>query len=344
MKTTTFNSQRSTNKMFCKTWMILFVFLTYGMNAQVGIGTLSPDASSMLDITATDKGLLIPRMTTAQRLAIVNPATGLMVFDNSTNTFWYFDSTWKEITSIQNLLTDADGDTKIEVEKTADEDKIHFTTLGTEKMYIDNAGVTKIGDIANGNNTKIDADGTVMFEGEAEVWDDLRVSMDKGSSSASLGYSPGESSGGQIWYFRDAKGLETLSFQVQLPHTYKEGTNIYPHLHWTPLTSRSGNVEWNLDYTWVNFDETTPSAFPSTTTTTVVATGPFTARTHLITPLTVNNDGLDGTGKKVSSILICRLWRNSANSADTYGDDAGLLSFDFHYQINSVGSKSQFIK
>jgi hypothetical protein len=344
MKTITFNGDRSTNKMFYKTWIVLFIFISCGMYAQVGIGTVSPDTSSMLDITSTDKGLLIPRMTTAQRLAIVNPATGLMVFDNSTNTFWYFDSTWKEITSIQNLLTDADGDTKIEVEKTADEDKIHFTTLGTEKMYIDNAGVTKIGDIVNGNNTKIEADGTVMFEGEAEVWDDLRVSMDKGSSSASLAYSPGESSGGQIWYFRDAAGLETLSFQVQLPHSYKEGTNIYPHLHWTPLTSRSGNVEWNLDYTWVNFDETTPLVFPSTTTTTVVAVGPFTARTHLITPLTTNNVGLDGTGKKVSSILICRLWRNSSNSADTYGDDAGLLSFDFHYQINSVGSRSQFIK
>ncbi len=344
MKTITLNGVNPIGKMYYKTLIVLFVFLSYGMSAQVGIGTVSPEASSMLDITSTDKGLLIPRMTTAQRTGITNPATGLMVFDNTTNTFWYFDTTWKEMTSNQKILIDADGDTKIEVEKTTDEDKIRFTTLGTEKMYIDNAGVTKIGDVANGNDTKIEADGTVVFEGEAEVWDDLRVSMDKGSSSATLAYSPGESSGGQIWYFRDGAGLETLSFQVQLPHGYKEGTNIYPHLHWTPLTSRSGNVEWNLDYTWVNYDSATPLTFPSTTTSTVVATGPFTARTHLITPLTTGNTGLDGTGKKVSSILICRLWRDSNHSADTYQDDAGLLSFDFHYQIDTVGSRLQFSK
>ncbi|MDP2060971.1 MAG: hypothetical protein U1C58_10295 [Flavobacteriaceae bacterium] len=344
MKTTTLNGVSPNSKMYYRTLIFLFVFLSYGMRAQVGIGTVSPNTSSMLDITSTDKGLLIPRMTTAQRDAVASPATGLMVFDNTTNTFWYFDTTWKEMTSNQKLLIDADGDTKIEVEKTTDEDKIRFTTLGTEKMYIDNAGVTKIGDISNGNDTKIEADGTVVFEGEAEVWDDLRVSMDKGSSSASLAYSPGESSGGQIWYFRDNAGLETLSFQVQIPHGYKEGTNIYPHLHWTPLASRSGNVEWNLDYTWVNYDPDTPLSFPSTTTSTAIATGPFTARTHLITPLTTGNTGLIGTGKKVSSILICRLWRNSNNLADTYGDDAGLLSFDFHYQIDTVGSRLQFSK
>ena len=342
MKTNNSNLIGKNDKLFHIALIILFIFISSKMTAQVGIGTVSPDASSMLDITSTDKGLLIPRMTSIEREAIANPASGLMVYDNSTHTYWYFDSTWKEIT--QNLLSDADGDTKIEVEKTTDEDKIHFTTFGIEKMYIDNAGVTKIGDISNGNNTKIESDGTIVFEGEAEVWDDLRVSMDKGSSSASLAYSPGESSGGQIWYFRDAKGLETLSFQVQLPHSYKEGPNIYPHLHWTPLNSGSGNVEWNLDYTWVNYDSTTPLAFPSTTTSTIVETGPFTIRTHLITPLTTGNVGLDGTGKKISSILICRLWRNSNNSADTYQNDAGLLSLDFHYQINTVGSRLPFLK
>ena len=47
----------------------------------VGIGTTTPDASSLVDMTATDKGMLVPRMTTAQRLAIVNPANALLVYD-----------------------------------------------------------------------------------------------------------------------------------------------------------------------------------------------------------------------------------------------------------------------
>src|SRR6185436_13419104 len=51
----------------------------------VGIGTTTPDVSAALDITATNKGLLIPRMNTTSINAIVNPAKGLMVFDSVIN-------------------------------------------------------------------------------------------------------------------------------------------------------------------------------------------------------------------------------------------------------------------
>ncbi|NVO03102.1 MAG: hypothetical protein HXX09_10435 [Bacteroidetes bacterium] len=50
-----------------------------------------PDPSSMLDVSSTDKGLLIPRMTTAQRTAIASPAKGLLVFDNDLSEFWYYN-------------------------------------------------------------------------------------------------------------------------------------------------------------------------------------------------------------------------------------------------------------
>ncbi len=51
----------------------------------IGIGTNSPDASAALDITATNKGLLIPRMTTAAISSISNPAKGLMLYDSVKN-------------------------------------------------------------------------------------------------------------------------------------------------------------------------------------------------------------------------------------------------------------------
>lgn len=64
--------------------LILFVFLmcliNSQSNAQLGIGTNSPNASAMLDVTATNKGLLLPRMNNTQKNAISNPATGLIVF------------------------------------------------------------------------------------------------------------------------------------------------------------------------------------------------------------------------------------------------------------------------
>jgi hypothetical protein len=57
-----------------------------------------PHTSAMLDVSATDKGMLIPRMTTAQRTAIATPAKGLLVFDNETTSFWFYNgAAWTEL-------------------------------------------------------------------------------------------------------------------------------------------------------------------------------------------------------------------------------------------------------
>ena len=60
--------------------LLAAVLLTASTYAQVGIGTTTPDASSALDITSTTKGLLIPRMTAAQRDAITTQSQGLIIF------------------------------------------------------------------------------------------------------------------------------------------------------------------------------------------------------------------------------------------------------------------------
>lgn len=66
----------------------------------VGINNPAPHASALLDLTSTAKGLLTPRMTTAQRTAIAGPATGLLVFDTTVGTFFYYNGTaWVMLTS-----------------------------------------------------------------------------------------------------------------------------------------------------------------------------------------------------------------------------------------------------
>jgi hypothetical protein len=59
----------------------------------VGIGTTTPDASSILDLTSTTKGFLVPRMSTTLRNGIPSPARSLLIYDLSYNAFWYFDGT-----------------------------------------------------------------------------------------------------------------------------------------------------------------------------------------------------------------------------------------------------------
>ncbi len=64
---------------------LFLVFLSSCVYSQVGVGTTTPDESSALDITSVNSGFLLPRMTTANRDAIVNPAKGLIIYNLDTN-------------------------------------------------------------------------------------------------------------------------------------------------------------------------------------------------------------------------------------------------------------------
>jgi hypothetical protein len=72
---------------------------TFPSTGAAGIGTTTPDSSSLLEIRSKTKGILIPRMTKNQRDAIVSPAIGLMIYQtNSTSGFYYYSgSAWTAV-------------------------------------------------------------------------------------------------------------------------------------------------------------------------------------------------------------------------------------------------------
>ncbi|TLM91825.1 hypothetical protein [Hymenobacter jeollabukensis] len=61
-----------------------------GQGQSVGIGTTAPDASAVLELAAAGKGLLIPRLDSAARVAITAPATGLLVFQTAPRPGFYY--------------------------------------------------------------------------------------------------------------------------------------------------------------------------------------------------------------------------------------------------------------
>lgn len=59
----------------------------------VGIGTSIPDSKAILDVNSSSKGILVPRMTTTQRDAIISPTNGLLIYNTTTNQFNYYNGT-----------------------------------------------------------------------------------------------------------------------------------------------------------------------------------------------------------------------------------------------------------
>ncbi len=139
-----------------------------------------PDASAMLDVTSTSKGMLIPRMTQTQRNAISSPVEGLLIYqtDNTPGFYYRKGSLWV-LLNAGNIteLSDADGDTKVQVEEGADEDIIRFDIAGMEKMRL------------NGSKLEFVNTGKSVFIGEgAGAIDDLTSNY-----NIFIGYNAGNS-------------------------------------------------------------------------------------------------------------------------------------------------------
>ena len=84
-------------------WCILILYMAFvsqkASGQGVGISEISivPESSSILELRSSLRGFLAPRMTTFERLAIATPAQGLLVYDTTTESFWYYNTGWKAI-------------------------------------------------------------------------------------------------------------------------------------------------------------------------------------------------------------------------------------------------------
>lgn len=179
------------------------------------------------------------------------------------------------------------------------------------------------------------------FEADYEKWDDLRLpgtNLRGGVSAPAFtlfrngiylpGFAPNQT--------------DEVHFTVQLPHAWKEGSMLLPHVHWTHNVAEPSNdqgVIWKLEYTWANIHST----FEATSTIEGAATwttSPPAQYYHNITGMT----DLDGTGHVLSSQIIGRLYRDVTDERDTFDDLALLIELDFHYKIDGFGSDEEYVK
>jgi len=278
------------------------------------------------------------------------------------------------ISEAQNVgITDKTGGitpaTTLQVHKSNDGNVLQLTndntgTTSTDGMVINRQpgafGIVNqendtinLGGSANpGSHLSIEPDGTLVMKGQSTVFNDLMVFPDatsKGGSNSPVwtlfkndGASSNPSQGVFLWMF-SATSEQEIYFSVQIPHSYKVGTSLYPHVHWTTSTGTpsGSNVVWGLEYTVMkiggNFGNTT--SISSNTVIPPIGTPTGTTQ-HLITAFSA----IPGNGIEISTILVCRLYRAATDSRDTFGNAVGLLGFDIHYESDTQGSHTEYTK
>lgn len=144
---------------------ILFTILPLIATSQVGIGTnaSTPAVSAALDLSSTNSGVLIPRLTQTQRLGIVAPANGLLVYqtDNSIG-FWYYEGTfgvdglWKNFSgSAWGLFGNAGTVAGTNFLGTLNNQELPVKTNSSEAFRINNTQTVSIGTTTSPSNAQL---------------------------------------------------------------------------------------------------------------------------------------------------------------------------------------------
>jgi len=216
---------------------------------------------------------------------------------------------------------------------------IYFGTSDDVRFYYDGTDMVLQTDYQNASDLVVDCGTNKTIELAETVWDDLRVPVNSVFVPGSKSPTWTAYSAGQLLGFSNQAvegNEEEVYFTMQLPHTYKEGSDIKIHVHWLVDNGTVGqDCRWGLEYEWVNID----GSFSSTSTAYVDANLDANDR-HMVDAIAT----ITGTGKEISSMLICRLFRNSSHANDTLTTDALLMEIDAHFEIDTMGSRQETSK
>ena len=175
-----------------------------------------------------------------------------------------------------------------------------------------------------------------------EQWDDIIVpgfALGSGASApATTAFTP--VTGMNLYGFSGTNSTpDELYATMELPHTYKEGTDLHPHVHWSPATNAAGNVAWQIDYSVQNINN--GIVYPNSTRISGASAASTVAFSHQLTEI----DGpIPGTGRKIGDVITMRLFRDPTIGQDTYAGAAMLLSLGIHYRRDTLGSRGELTK
>lgn len=222
-----------------------------------------------------------------------------------------------------------------------DNEKIKFGTGDDAELYYDGTDLKLVTDAVAASDFVVDCGTQKTLELAEVVYDDVRTPISTVRLSGSQPPTTTLYKGGEVLAFPHT-AAKTIYFNVQLPHSYKEAGNLEFHIHYAIETSGANgvnpeNVKWDFTYSWSNMTAAIPDATSDSATIDVKA---LTSATHYRGQIVAS---IDGTGKNISSMLICSLTRDVA-VANNYAANVYLMEVDFHYPIDTLGSRQAGVK
>lgn len=237
-----------------------------------------------------------------------------------------------------------DGTTFVEESGSTARDSLELGTLDTVEFlnliisYMLTSAQAGIGDVSGGDYTEIESDGTVVFHGDATVWEDLQVSISNirvPASSAPTERLYDGGTGGVSFPFLGFDVSDYIYFDVQTSHSMKLNAVLDNHIHFSlPNTTDIGDkFQFQLDVmaAGINTEWEEPTGTPFTSEHTIVANDDTYHRLLEIAEIPSSND-------TVSTIYKCKLTRIAASS-DEYASEVYVTFSDCHYEKDTIGSR-----
>lgn len=185
--------------------------------------------------------------------------------------------------------------------------------------------------------TYFESDGTMVMSGSAIIWDDMLfplVTAKQGQTDK-----PAFDTNEVAYLFPSNDTSASMLIVAQFPHSYKQGTNVDPHVHWKQ--TQSGSPVFKMAYKWFGIGAQIPETWAIHTMDQRVA--PFTSGSlHQLNygsnMISASMMAADGYG--VSSIMLIKLYRDD----NAYIGNAVTYQFDIHFQKDTIGSRSEYSK
>ena len=199
----------------------------------------------------------------------------------------------------------------------------------------------EVGDVVGGNFTHIEADGTIEFNGNATVWNDIYFPMTVGKIGGANQPTWAAFQGNTFEYSFAINNYIHLPTQ-EIAHSYKEGSNIVLHVHIVLDGSDVGDtkVNYEIEYTIGDLDEVMSAAAVETSGDFTI-TGGLADRTHLYIPVTT----IIGTNLKTQSALKMRFRRVALDGAgNAPSNDPFVLMVGAHIEDDTVGTRTETAK